>query len=107
LSAVTGYGETIHRSYRSRISRICRNRNGRKEGVVKREDEEKKWKQEGPNTQVRGKEGVKGESHEKNILYAYKQIKTFCWYAAVFKIAFLPLIFTCFSSVKKKLLTNY
>jgi hypothetical protein len=37
LSAVSAYGETIHRSYRSfLISRICRDRNGRKEGRGKK-----------------------------------------------------------------------
>jgi hypothetical protein len=37
LSAVSAYGETIHRSYRSfLISRICRDRNGRKEGRSKK-----------------------------------------------------------------------
>jgi hypothetical protein len=42
FSAVSAYGETIQRSYRSfLISRICRDRKGRKEGVGKREDEEK------------------------------------------------------------------
>jgi hypothetical protein len=39
LSAVSAYGETIHRS--------CRDRNGRKEGVVKREDEEKNGSRKG------------------------------------------------------------
>jgi hypothetical protein len=34
LSAVSAYGETIHRS--------CRDRNGRKEGVVKRKKRRKK-----------------------------------------------------------------
>ncbi len=73
LSAVTAYGETIHRSYRSfLISRIYRDRNGRKEGVVKEGRRGEKSKQEGRNTQVRGKEGVKGESPEKDISYINK-----------------------------------
>jgi hypothetical protein len=48
LSAVSAYGETIHRSYRSFLIRgIYRDRNGRKDGVGKREEEEKNGSRKG------------------------------------------------------------